>query len=104
MAWYWIALIAYGVVAVLYSLRLCQLYFQVLEGATGNGLIITSAIWAGIILPVSILRIGFQGVIVELLPPKVGEPEVMVDPPPNHVWNPHGPMPVGIMPPPEVQG
>jgi hypothetical protein len=80
----WIALIIYGVIAVVYAFRLTLKYFTHLEGqGVGNGTIITSAIAAGAIWGVTLVLDGVRGVWSELAPVKIVPvivPEAPFDP------------------------
>lgn len=79
MAWYWYIVIL-GVSQALYGFRMALKYFQFLEGSIRNGTIITNAIGAGLIWPITLVLDGFRGIWEEIGPVKVVE----VDPHPTH--------------------
>lgn len=103
MTWYEWLITGYGIVAVLYALRLCQVYFQVL-GDAGAGLIITTSIISGLKWPFNILWNGLKETVVAILPPPAAKEVVQVAALPEgmmlneHLDNvqPTGPMPQGI--------
>lgn len=78
----WILLIVWGVVAALYAFRLCQKYFAFFEGDLRNGTIITQALGAGLIWPLTLLLNGSLGVWTELKPVNVvvNQPAPQFDP------------------------
>lgn len=67
----WIILIVWGATFPLYALRVCHKFFSFFEGSVRNGTIVTSAIVAGLIWPVTLVLDGFRGVWTELGPVKI---------------------------------
>jgi len=100
-----ILLTVYGVVAVVYGLRLAQIYFRFFEGEGGtrNGTIIVEAIIGGIKWPLSIVWNGVKETFTALLPPKVEQPVIVAPPPGNPAPEGFLPMP-GIFPPAPAAG
>lgn len=91
MNWYWLALIGYGVVALLYALAFARKWFEILEGESRNGFIITMALTQGLLWPWNVFWHGLKSTVQEILPEHAAPaPAVVVaPPPPGQVANPN---------------